>query len=104
MTYCASVAWLNVEGQEGQASNPSTLAVTAGNVLVAQPVTQPANATGWNVYAGPLPTAMTLQNTSPMPLDQVWVQAGPVSTSGPGPGSGQAPDYFRALPRLLQRG
>jgi hypothetical protein len=104
MTYCASVSWLNVEGEEGQASNPNTLTVAAGNALVAQPVNQPANATAWNVYVGLSPTAMALQNTTALALDQVWVQAGPVSTLGQGPGSGQAPDYLRALPRLLQRG
>jgi hypothetical protein len=103
-TYCASVAWLNAEGQEGQAGNPSTLTMAAGNALVVQPVNQPANATAWNAYVGLLPTTMTLQNTAPMPLDQVWVQAGPVSTSGQAPGNGQAPDYLRGLPRLLQRG
>jgi hypothetical protein len=104
MTYCASTSWLNLENEEGQASNPSTLSVVAGNALVAQPVNQPANATAWNVYVGLSPTAMALQNTSPLALDQVWVQAGPVSTLGQPPGSGQAPDYLRALPRLLQRG
>src|ERR1700691_218740 len=102
--YCASVSWLNAEGQEGQASNPSTLTVAAGNVLVAQPVNRPANATGWNVYVGLLPTVMALENTSPLALDEVWVQAGPVSTSGQAPGNGQAPDCLRALPQLLQRG
>ncbi len=65
-TYCASVSWLNAESQEGQPSNPSTLSVAAGNVLAVQPVSQPNNATGWNVYAGMLPTAMTLQNTAPL--------------------------------------
>lgn len=104
MTYWASVSWLNVEGQEGQPGNPSTLVVAAGNALVAQPVTQPTNATAWNVYVGLLPTTMTLQNTAPLPLDQVWVQAGPVSTAGQAPGSGQAPDYIRGLPRIIQRG
>jgi hypothetical protein len=104
MTYCASVSWVNAEGQDGQAGSPSTLTVAAGNVLVAQPINRPANATGWNVYVGLLPTAMAQQNTSPMALDEVWVQPGPVSTLGQAPGNGQAPDYFRALPRLLQRG
>jgi hypothetical protein len=103
-TYCASVSWLNAESQEGQPSNPSTLSVEAGYALAVQPVTQPANATGWNAYVGLSPTTMTLQNTSPLPLDQVWVQPSPVSTSGQAQGSGQAPDYFRALPRLIQRG
>jgi hypothetical protein len=98
MTYCARVSWLNVEGEEGQASNPSSLTTAAGNALVAQPVNQPANATAWNVYVGLSATAMALQNTQPMTLGQIWVQAGPVSTLG------QAPDYLRALPRLIQRG
>jgi hypothetical protein len=104
LTYSASVSWLNPENEEGQASNPSSLTVAAGNALVAQPVNQPANATAWNVYVGLSPTAMALQNTSALALDQVWVQAGPVSTLGQAPGSGQAPDYLRALPRLIQRG
>jgi hypothetical protein len=104
MTYCASASWLNVDNEEGQASNPSSLTVAAGNALVAQPVNQPANATAWNIYVGLSPIAMALQNSSPLALDQVWVQAGPVSTLGQAPGSGQAPDYLRALPRLMQRG
>jgi hypothetical protein len=104
MTYCASVSWLNVENEEGQPSNPSVLTVAAGNALVVQPVNQPANATAWNVYVGLTPTALALQNTSPQALDQVWVQAAPVSTLGQTPGCGQAPDYLRALPRVIQRG
>ena len=104
MTYSVSVSWLNQENEEGQASNPSILTVAAGNTLVAQPVNQPANTTAWNVYVGLSPTAMALQNTVPLALDQVWVQAGPVSTLGPPPGTGQPPDYLRALPRVIQRG
>lgn len=104
MTYCASVSWLNLENQEGQASNPSTLTVEADNALVVAPANQPANATAWNVYVGLSAAAMVLQNTSPLALDQVWIQAAPVSTQGPGPGSGQAPDYLRALARVIQRG
>lgn len=103
-TYCACVSWLNVEGQEGQPSNPSTLSVAAGNVLAVQPVEQPDNATGWNVYVGLSSSLMVLQNTAPMALDQVWVQAGPALTVGQAPGSGQVPDYLRALPRVIQRG
>jgi hypothetical protein len=104
MTYFASVSWLNVENEEGQASGPSTLNVAAGFVPVAQPVNQPPNATAWNVYAGLSPTVMALQNTTPLALDQVWVQAAPITTLGQPPGSGQAPDYLRALPRVIQRG
>lgn len=104
ISYYASVSWLNVEGQEGQPSNPANLTVDAGNTLVAQPVNQPSNATGWNVYVGLSPVALALQNPAALPPDQVWVQAGPVSTLGSAPGAGQAPDYLRALPRVIQRG
>lgn len=103
-TYCASVAWVNVEGEEGQSSSPSSLYLAAGNSLVVQPLNQPSNATAWNVYVGLSPTSMALQNISAMAPDQVWVQEGPVSTLGRGPGTGQAPDYLRALPRVIQRG
>lgn len=103
-TYYVSVSWLNVEGQEGQASSPSCLTTGAGIVLVAQPVNQPPNATAWNVYVGLSATTLALQNTAPLALNQVWVQAAPVSTVGQTSGSGQAPDYLRALPRLIQRG
>jgi hypothetical protein len=103
-TYCASVSWLDAENEEGQPSTPNTLTVAGGNALVAQPVNQPANAAAWNVYVGLSPVVMALQNTSPLPLNQVWVQAGPVSTLGQAPGNGQPPDYLRALPRVIQRG
>ena len=103
-TYWASVSWLNSESEEGQPSNPSTLAITGGTALVVQPMNQPTNATAWNVYVGLSPTAMALQNTSPLAAGQVWVQAGPVSTLGPPPGSGQPPDCFRPLTRVIQRG
>ncbi|MGO4884161.1 MAG: hypothetical protein ACLP59_25570 [Bryobacteraceae bacterium] len=103
-TYWVSASWLNVEDEEGQPSNPSMFTIAAGNAMVAQPLNAPENATEWNVYVGLSPASMALQNTSPLPLDQVWVQAGPVSTLGQAPGTGQAPDYLRALPRLIQRG
>jgi len=103
-TYYVSTSWLNAQDQEGEASDSACLAVAAGNALAAQPVNPPANATGWNVYAGLTNTTLILQNPTPLAMDQVWVQAGPVSTVGQAPGSGQAPDYLRALPRVMQRG
>ena len=98
-------SWLNAEGQEGQAEQPEHAYGGGGKRAGSRsPSTQPTNAAAWNVYVGLSPTAMTLQNTSPLALDQVWVQAAPVSTLGQAPGTGQAPDYLRALPRLIQRG
>lgn len=104
MTYYASVSWLNVEGEEGQAGDASFLSVPAGSVLAAQPLSPPSNAVSWNVFVGLSPTTLILQCPSPLALDQIWVQAAPVSISGRGPGSGQAPNYLRALVRVIQRG
>jgi hypothetical protein len=104
LTYCASASWINAESQEGQPSNPSSLTVAAGFELVAQPVSQPTNATAWNIYVGVSPTLLTLQNTAPLALDQAWVQAAPVTTLGQMPGLGQTPDCLRGLPRVIQRG
>ncbi|MGA2134612.1 MAG: hypothetical protein ABSH50_20185 [Bryobacteraceae bacterium] len=104
LTYYVAASWLNAEGQEGLPSTATCLAAPAGNALVAQPVAPPANATLWNVYVGLTTTSLVLQNTAGLALDQVWVQAAPVAASGQAPGSGQTPDYLRALPRLIQRG
>jgi hypothetical protein len=104
MTYYASISWLNVEGEEGQASDLNSLAVAAGNALVVQPLSQPSNAVSWNVFAGSSPEAMILQNPAPLALNQVWVQAAPLAMGGRGPGSGQPYNYLRALPHVIQRG
>jgi hypothetical protein len=103
MTYYASISWLNTESEEGQAGPAGSLPVLDGNALAVQPSNQPGNATAWNVFVGVSPDTLALQNPSPLPTDQIWVQATPISV-GRAPGSGQAPDYLQALPRLLQRG
>lgn len=104
MTYFASASWLNVAGEEGQASMPGTLSVAGGNTLAVAPVNQPPNAIAWNVFVGPSADQLVLQNLTPLAANQMWLQAAPVSTTGRGPGSGQAPNYLRALPRVIQRG
>jgi hypothetical protein len=103
-TYYASVSWLNTEGEEGQPGAAAALAVDAGNVLVVQPLSEPINAVSWNIYAGTSDTTLTLQNTAALALDQVWIQAAPVSLGGIPPGTGQAANYTRNLPRVMQRG
>lgn len=102
-TYYASVSWLNVEGEEGQPGDAAALNVADGNTLVVQPLSQPTNAVSWNIYAG-TSTALTLQNTAPLALNQVWIQAAPVTLAGVAPGTGQSANYTRCLPRLIQRG
>jgi hypothetical protein len=93
-----------VEGEEGQPGEAAALAVAEGYTLVVQPLSQPTNAVSWNVYAGTSATVLTLQNTVALALDQVWIQAAPVSLGGIAPGTGQAANYTRCLPRVIQRG
>ena len=61
------------------------------------------NAHGWNVYVGASPGTLSLQNTSPLPLNQTWIQSGSVSAGRPA-GDGQGPNFLRPLPRVLKRG
>ncbi len=104
MTYFASVSWLNVAGEEGLASIAGTLSVAGGNTLAVAPLNQPPNAIAWNVFVGPSADKLVLQNVAPLAANQMWLQAAPVSTTARGPGSGQAPNYLRALARVIQRG
>jgi hypothetical protein len=102
-TYFASVSWLNTAGEEGQAGDAGSLTTTDGNTLAVQPLDRPANAAAWNVFVGLSPDTLALQNGAPLDPNQIWIQAAPPA-AGRGPGSGQAANYLRALPRVIQRG
>lgn len=103
-TYFVQAAWINSRGEEGMASPVASATApdqTSIQVTAADP---PTNATAWNVYAGTSINSITLQNPAPIDAGQPWTL--PVSglVSGRSPGTGQAPSYFRVLPRYLQRG
>jgi hypothetical protein len=102
-TYFAAISWVNAAGQEGAASEPAAVATIYSSFLV-EAGSPPATATGWNAYTGTSPNGLTLQNASPVPLGESWAQPGTPSTSGRAPGSGQAPSYYRPIPRVIQRG
>lgn len=50
-TYYASMAWVNAAGEEGACSAPAAIEV-AGGTFAAYPPEAPAEAAGWNLYAG----------------------------------------------------
>jgi hypothetical protein len=102
-TYYVTMAWVNREGEEGASAVPAAETI-ALSTLVVMPGSAPANATGWNVYAGSAPDGMTRQNATPIAVGQSWVQPAPMGTAGPGPGMGQEPSYLKAVARVLQRG
>ena len=103
-TYYVSVAWINGEGEEGAASFPAAISLNAGQTVRAMPPAAPAGAVGWNVFAGSAPDGMCIQNEAPIALNMAWTLVTDLRAGGRKPGSGQAPSYLRALPRLLQRG
>jgi hypothetical protein len=103
-TYYASVAWINRYGEEGATGDWRSLTATDGSTLQVRAVNPPANATGWRVYVGFSPEEMMLQNQDPIPVNHSWLYGTSGFINGKKPGAGQAPNYVRALPRILQRG
>jgi hypothetical protein len=102
-TYFAAMAWVNAVGEEGAASEATEVTIASGTFLV-QAGTAPSAATGWNVYAGMDPDNLSLQTAVPVEVGVSWVQPGMLSTTGRAPGTGQAWNYLRPIPRVIQRG
>ncbi|HEY2018931.1 MAG TPA: hypothetical protein VGH38_35745 [Bryobacteraceae bacterium] len=102
-TYYVTTAWVNSQGEEGASAVPSAVATSRGTFLVPSG-SAPRNATGWNVYVGTAPEAMSLQNSSPLAAGQTWLQPGTLTSGGRAPGAGQSPSYIKPVPRMLQRG
>jgi len=102
-TYYVAASWTNAAGEEGMPSTPATIQL-AGSSFSARAAAAPANAKGWNLYAGSGPQGLTLQNASPLGLTGTWVQPDTISRGGRAAGTGQEPDYLLAVPRLIQRG
>jgi hypothetical protein len=102
-TYYVTMAWVNRESEEGASAAPAVETI-AESTLVVTPGIAPANAVGWNVYAGNGPDGMTRQNVTAIAVEQDWVQPAPLGSAGTGPGTGQEPSYLKAVARVLQRG
>jgi hypothetical protein len=102
-TYYVAAAWTNAAGAEGSSSIPATIDIAGGSFAV-QTGGGPANAKGWNIYAGTSPTTLTRQNDRPLAPGETWLQPSAISTSGPPASCGQAPDYLLPVPRTIQRG
>jgi hypothetical protein len=99
-----SVTFVNAEAQESSPAVTVQQAVPDGNVIVVSAPVWPSNAVGWNFYGGVAPSAMTLQNTSPLTLGGSFQFLLPGTTTGQAPGTGQGADVTRDLPRRIMRG
>jgi hypothetical protein len=78
--------------------------VPANNLMTVMATGAPANAVGFNVYAGTVLAMMTLQNDLVLQASSAFTYIPGVSTSSQLPGTGQVPDYVKALPATIQRG
>lgn len=93
-TYEIRVAWQNLSGQIGSASDDVLFISTDGSVPVVRPGPGPLNGVRWHVYAGRLGEALFRQNDEPLDPDVTWT----APPTGFAPGSalegGQHADYF----------
>jgi hypothetical protein len=102
-TYYVTMAWVNQAGEEGASGIPDAI-TTSNSTFEVQPVAPPNNAIGWNVYVGQAPETMVIQNPGLLGAGQVWQQPAVLNITGQAPGTGQAPNYLKPIPRVLQRG
>jgi hypothetical protein len=102
-TYYVTTTWVNGAGQEGASGIPDAITIS-GTTFEVQAAAPPGNVTGWNVYVGQTPGTMVIQNDEPIPTGQGWQQPAAVKNAGLTAGTGQAPDFFKPIPRVLQRG
>jgi hypothetical protein len=102
-TYYMAVAWVNAVGEEGAASEPTGVTIGSGTFQV-DAGSAPSTAAGWNVYVGTDPNNLSLQSAAVVEPGVPWVQPGVLRTTGRAPGTGQAWNYLRPIPRVIQRG
>jgi hypothetical protein len=103
-TFYASVAWVNVEGQEGATSVAASITVADNNLMTVSAVNAPSNVTGFNVYAGSALNGMVAQNNIPLPPGGSFTYVPGFATEGRRPGMGQRPDVVLPLTRTILRG
>jgi hypothetical protein len=103
-TFYSCVTWVNAAGQEGSPSAAASIVVPANNLMTVMAIGAPANAAGFNVYVGSVLAMMTLQTSVVLPAGNTFTYIPGISTSSQLPGTGQVPDYVKALPSTIQRG
>ena len=100
--YYVAASWTNGAGEEGASSVPATIAVS-GSSFDVQHGPAPTNAKGWHVYVGRSPGGLVRQSLSVLGLGAVWLQTD-LLVLGKMAGTGQAPAYMEAVPRVILRG
>ena len=103
-TVYVAVSYVNQKGEEGLASVPVEADIPAGNSATVNLTALGDTATGWNLYAGVSPDALSLQNPEPLDALAVFTLAPDTLGTGPAPGSGQCANLLYPFPRRILRG
>ena len=101
-TYYVAVTWANLAGEESSASDIAAVTTSDGQDVAVSIAGPPANASGWNVYAGEAPVPLVLQNDIPLGMNDTWTG----NTIRPGrlAGTGQKPTWFLVDHKVIERG
>jgi hypothetical protein len=102
--YYVQMSWVSSAGQEGAPSDVTTFDSPAGSLPVVTAVNPPAVATGFNVYVGLTPDAISLQTVTPVPVGQSFTLAASGVAAGRAPGTGQAADIYVVGGPVMRRG
>ena len=93
-TWCCQISWLTSGGVESAPSPIASITTDPGSALVVAPPDAPDLAARYNVYVGLTQDGITLQNDTPVPVENTWTMPDSGLSAGPFPGNGQQPDRY----------
>lgn len=104
--YLVRVTWTDARGVESAPSPSVSVSAPAGTlpVISVRELCAPAPAAGWFPYAGTQSGEARRQASAPLTMTADWTMPSSGLIAGQLAGEGQAPDYYRQLPRAIQRG
>lgn len=104
-TLYVQIAWTGRSGvAEGAPSAEGAIDLGANHKLRVTPPAAPGGVTGWSVYVGGTSGAEARQNGTLLALGQPWVMPDTGLAAGAAVGGGQEPEFYKSIPRFVQRG
>lgn len=98
-----AAALVNGAGQEGMVSDVVMANLPPSMQADVHLTTAPANARGWNIYAGNAPGLFLKQNDAVLDVSATWTQPEPLN-AGSAPTGGQRPTFWAVQNRVIRRG
>jgi hypothetical protein len=103
--YYVRISWVSSTGAEGNPGRATAFESPVASLLtVTNGANVPAIATAFNVYVGLTDCPLTLQNSSPIPIGQIFTEASTGLIAGVPAGMGQSPDMYVTGGSILRRG